>query len=191
MARNSAVQVADGRPVSRPYRTTRPAAMPIRLMTTWICRNRLVGIPQVMTRCSVEVALLCRSEQCLRGRGLWCLFPAEETEMAAIVAFGCSSISQWPEFGMTADVTSVATKRSSPAMAASKDFSPADCQDRHRQLACGRERLAIDRILREGRELVESGMHRAGSRVELGVVAARRFVDRFRIGHSSFQKRSR
>ena len=38
--------------------------------------------------------------------------------IAAIVATGCSSISQRPEFGMTTEVTLGATKRRSSAMAA-------------------------------------------------------------------------
>jgi hypothetical protein len=81
---------------------------------------------------------------------------------------------------MTAEVTSVATERRSSAIAAPKDFSPPT--DRQRQLAFGRKGLVVDRILREGRELIERRPHRAGSRVKSGVVAARGFVDRPRIG---------
>ena len=36
--------------------------------------------------------------------------------MAAIVAVGCSSISQWPALGITTSVTSVAAARMTTAM---------------------------------------------------------------------------
>ncbi len=44
--------------------------------------------------------------------------------MAATVAAGCSSISQWPESGTTACVTSVAAKRITVAIVGPNDFSP-------------------------------------------------------------------
>jgi hypothetical protein len=43
--------------------------------------------------------------------------------MTAIAAAGCSSISQCPELAMTTEVTSVATKHKSPAMAVPNDLS--------------------------------------------------------------------
>jgi hypothetical protein len=43
--------------------------------------------------------------------------------MAAIVAAGCSSISQCPELAMTTYVTSVATKRKSSSIAVPNDLS--------------------------------------------------------------------
>ena len=50
----------------------------------------------------------------------------------------------------------------------------ADRQHRHGQLAlAGEEGAVVGRILIEGRELREAGMHGAGQGVELGVVLAR------------------
>ena len=66
--------------------------------------------------------------------------------------------------------------------AGSEGFVAADPQDRHRELAFRRKGLVVDCILRERRELIEGRMHRAGPRVELGIVATRRFVDPLRIG---------
>src|SRR5260370_16361827 len=50
-------------------------------------------------------------------------FFARNSRMTAMVAAGCSSISQWPEFGTTAPVTLAATKRRPSAMPLPKDFS--------------------------------------------------------------------
>src|SRR5687767_4823751 len=44
--------------------------------------------------------------------------------MAATVAAGCSSISQCPEFGITTDITSVATKWRMSAIVVPNDLSP-------------------------------------------------------------------
>src|SRR5262249_23647685 len=48
VARNRPVHPRSSLPASNPYRATRPDAMPTRLRMTWICKNVLVGIPQVI-----------------------------------------------------------------------------------------------------------------------------------------------
>src|ERR1700704_4957215 len=50
-------------------------------------------------------------------------FLSRNARMAAAVAAGCSSISQCPELAMICEVTSVATKRKSSAMADPNDLS--------------------------------------------------------------------
>jgi hypothetical protein len=42
--------------------------------------------------------------------------------------------------------------------------------------------LVVDSVLPKGSELLEGGVHAAGPRIKLGVVLARCFVDRCRIG---------
>ena len=61
-------------------------------------------------------------------------------------------------------------------------FLGAERKNWHRQLAFLGKRPVIDGILAESGKLVEGGMHRAWPRVELGIVASRRLIDRFRIG---------
>jgi hypothetical protein len=56
---------------------------------------------------------------------------------------------------MTPEVTSVATKHGSSAMAVPKRFIGSDCQHRHRQRAVGREGLVVDSILCKCPELIE------------------------------------
>ena len=58
----------------------------------------------------------------------------------------------------------------------------ADRQHRHRQLAAGEEGLVVLRILVEGGELFEAGMHGAGQGVERGVVLARSLAEAGRVG---------
>jgi hypothetical protein len=53
---------------------------------------------------------------------------------------------------------------------------------RHRELVVGRERFVVGSILREGRELIECAVHRAGACIEPRIVAARCLFDRFGIG---------
>ena len=50
-------------------------------------------------------------------------------------------------------------------------------QNRQGQFGFGRERFVVGCVLRKGGELIERGMHRAGPRVNFGVVLARRLVD--------------
>ena len=59
---------------------------------------------------------------------------------------------------------------------------PADRQDRHRQLALGKQCLIVERVLIERGELRKAGMHGAGPGVQLGVMLPRRFVELLRIG---------
>jgi hypothetical protein len=80
----------------------------------------------------------------------------EEGTIAAMVLAGCSSISQWPEFAMTAPITSLATKRSSSRHPGAVGFFGADRQHRHGQLTVGEERPVIDAVLRECDELLEA-----------------------------------
>jgi hypothetical protein len=49
-------------------------------------------------------------------------------------------------------------------------------QDRDGKLSLGREFPVVDRVLRERRELIEGRMNCPGTRVELGIMPARRLV---------------
>src|SRR5215469_18718242 len=70
VTRNTAVQPPNGCPVTRPYIISRPAARPIRLSVTWICRNRSVGIPQVTIRTSIWPAYAHVAHERALGKGL-------------------------------------------------------------------------------------------------------------------------
>ena len=76
--------------------------------------------------------------------------------IAPIVASGCSSINQWPELGMLSPPTSVAAKRDlvgrTPCRTTSRRRSRGPASP---SLPCGEERLVVDRVLAERRELGE------------------------------------
>src|SRR5712671_3541252 len=57
----------------------------------------------------------------------------------------------------------------------------ADRENGHAQLACGEQRLVVDRVLPERAELLERVVHRARPYVQRGVVLAGCFVDGLRI----------
>src|SRR6202011_1021028 len=65
---------------------------------------------------------------------------------------------------------------------AAERFLGAERKNWHRQFAFLGKRSVIDRILIESGKLVEGGMHGAWPRIELGIVASRRLIDRLRIG---------
>jgi hypothetical protein len=52
VVRNKAVQPPYALPVTKPYSTMRPDAIPIKLKRTWIWRNKSVGIPKVIAASS-------------------------------------------------------------------------------------------------------------------------------------------
>src|SRR4051812_29512562 len=58
----------------------------------------------------------------------------------------------------------------------------AERQDRHLELAAREEGPVVDRVLIEGMELLEAGMHRAGPGIERGIMAPRRLGEPRRIG---------
>ena len=74
-------------------------------------------------------------------------------------------------------VTSSAPARITVAIIGPNDFSPPTARTGIFSRPRGQERAVVDRVLVEGRELREAGMHRAGQRVELRVVPPRRFAE--------------
>ena len=81
---------------------------------------------------------------------------------------------QWPEFGHDAFGDVVRGEAHDGRHHRAEGFFAADGQHRHGELALlGKEGLVVERILIEGGELREAGMHGAGQGIEFGVMLAR------------------
>src|SRR5436305_12016319 len=108
---------------------------------------------------------------------------SRKSRMTAIVAAGCSSISQWPELGTTAPVNVRRDEAEIVGHRGVERFLRADRHYRHRQLtSCREQLLVVDRVLRKGAKLLECVVHGPRPRIKGGVVMARRIVDRLRVG---------